>query len=317
MALKEVKMTKICIVYTVVVMFLAGCGGKGNSSSGGAPGKPAPPPADFSPFFMQTKSECAGFRRSFNELNGNLALAPDNAAIWVRLQLDQNGKYRLIYQEQPAGAATPRTLSVTDGGWQASGSTIELQGEANGRLYVVNGVLQLTGLKAPRATLGSPGQPIPLSVQKTENDKVIVQCSSKDNPELTESGGEVLIAGKPAMEFWTKRLWLDETADWKKNHPNVGETVDNRGVLSRVEVRVYKDGTYTIRKLTGVQGPQGEAGGTWKVTDGLLVLGETGVIVPHRGGRALEPLLYINVDPVTKKPAEGAMQAFNISARGL
>lgn len=284
-------MQKLCIVF-IIGAVLTACGHDHKTpSSAGGPEKPNN--GVFLQYMSEEKAECAGFRRSFRYLKGELAIGSE--AIGVRLKLSLDGRYELKYAEQSPTDATLKRKGIYVGSWILENGVLKLDRAVQG---YVKGKPEFV-FKIPGTRLASVERVVPLHVAQEDNAWKVERCSITDNSKMSVVNDEIHIAGQPAATYWNQRL-SPGTETEKEFRANVGEALEGTANI-RLLLRVYSDGSYFLQKQVFDLGHwelKGLRKGSWKIVDGLVTLDQkVGVIVPDED--TLQPILYLHVDPAT------------------
>lgn len=300
----------IFVVFAVVA--LAGCGSDHNGGAGGGDGKT--PPAggaaagDFAQFLMNTKADCAGFRRSYTYLSG--AAFSANTEVRLRLNLENGGEYRARITGNSGGTR------VIAGKWWVEGRQLRLGNFATGtRMERMNGE-RLVRLRIDSASGDiAAGTEFPMRAEAEKNDSRMTECSPSDNPAIQVSGGNYLIAGKPAAQFWAEKLFTNTSEG--RREASIGR-YGAGAAERRVVLRVFENGTFDLEESQGFQ-PTGHASGTWELREGLIVLGDWGVLTPaaeRRTGVQI-PFIYLSRDLESGAKRASGFFGIYLPSRGL
>lgn len=308
----------ILYIFFVLGLVLTACNGKKSPSE-----IPIQPKGNreiagpFEPLMMKATADCAGFRRAFNYLRGRSFIKGDDGVV-LKLKLAEDGQFKLVYDEFLQGNPFSQAKGVYSGSWKVEGEKLTLTGEARGSLKILKDKAVNAEIRIPGTAMLNEPRSFVLALHHEDNDSGITDCAPGEHPRIHQLGDGIQIGGKPALEFWSGRLGF-EFDDQKATHANVGDWLDavESGVRHRILLRVYASGVFTLEKQIETNGhreKKSEVGGNWSLKDGLIVLGDMGVIVPSR--EALAPVVYLRNGPGSGLNSLDKMIGINVGFTG-
>ncbi|MGE4131591.1 MAG: hypothetical protein AB7F86_08115 [Bdellovibrionales bacterium] len=307
-------MSARCIFFLILASVALGCQPKKSNHGSGAAGGGQPggggAPTSFKTFMAEQKTECAGFKRSMTKLSA-IVNVNDQASFRMSMQLVENGSYTVTVLED--SDVKGRSRYSATGTWTEEGGKIKLSGEAAAELEARPDAsiahVQVRGFTSPKATLSYPAH-FSLVPKREEDDLRIGACAAGTHEDMRQQGAEILIAGKPALNFWSEQLLFSE--DERPNRDaNVGENLD-----LRFSLKAHSNKTFTLEVRRNFE-KLAEVGGAWQLRDGLIVLGDIGVLIPFREqGKYLVPQLFLVKDIVNKRDVIGIATRVVLNGRG-